>query len=275
MMDTVSPSQLSNVQRFFALTLCISWGLGLPAVLAKHGVLDGGVEAYVVLVGLGAFGPMIAAMVLARRESGGIRALFRLRGATPASPWLVFGAPFVSGGILVSGLLAYQVVGGEVDRWLYLPTEPERIVAMFVFSFGEEVGWRGYALPRLLPVAGPLAASAVIGLVWAVWHLMMLLVEGTPATAMVLMLPFFIAGSVVFTAAYAKSGGSLGVAILMHMGAHLNNANRALPDSVLPFAVQTAAFVAVAAVLVARDREWWLAPAPRVSRRAARHLGRR
>lgn len=39
-----------------------------------------------------------------------------------------------------------------------------------VFGFGEELGWRGYLLPKLMPL-GKKAAYILIGLIWAVWHL--------------------------------------------------------------------------------------------------------
>ncbi|WP_142860992.1 CPBP family intramembrane glutamic endopeptidase [Salinigranum halophilum] len=38
-----------------------------------------------------------------------------------------------------------------------------------VFAFGEEFGWRGYLLPKLLPL-GPRIAVGLVGLVWGVWH---------------------------------------------------------------------------------------------------------
>jgi len=42
---------------------------------------------------------------------------------------------------------------------------PECIVA-----FGEEYGWRGYLLPRLMPL-GEIKASLILGIIWALWHM--------------------------------------------------------------------------------------------------------
>ncbi len=39
-----------------------------------------------------------------------------------------------------------------------------------VFAFGEELGWRGYLLPKLLDITGPWTAYAVTGVVWGLWH---------------------------------------------------------------------------------------------------------
>ena len=39
----------------------------------------------------------------------------------------------------------------------------------FLFTFGEEFGWRGYLLPKLMPLGGR-KAMLLIGLIWGVWH---------------------------------------------------------------------------------------------------------
>jgi membrane protease YdiL (CAAX protease family) len=47
-----------------------------------------------------------------------------------------------------------------------------------VLGFGEELGWRGYLLPKLLPLGKP-RAYALLGLVWGLWHLPLVLVGFT------------------------------------------------------------------------------------------------
>jgi hypothetical protein len=38
-----------------------------------------------------------------------------------------------------------------------------------IFGFGEEFGWRGYLLPKLIPL-GKLKAYTIVGVIWGLWH---------------------------------------------------------------------------------------------------------
>jgi uncharacterized protein len=74
----------------------------------------------------------------------------------------------------VSGFLLGLVLGKPappappLQVWLSLPL---LLAALVIPAVLEEVGWRGYALPRLQRRVGPLMASLVIGVVWAGMHL--------------------------------------------------------------------------------------------------------
>lgn len=44
-----------------------------------------------------------------------------------------------------------------------------------LFGFGEELGWRGYLLPKLMPL-GKLKAYTMVGVIWGLWHAPLILV---------------------------------------------------------------------------------------------------
>jgi membrane protease YdiL (CAAX protease family) len=241
---------------YFVLAFAITWGLQLPAVLASRGVLPGPADRYMALVGLGAFGPMLAAMIAARIEGSGIRALFR-----PLLTWRVGGRWYLAalglpGGIFVIAAAAYNLLGHD-EQLLYPPNQAAFVAAAVVFPFGEEVGWRGFALPRLRDRYGPLVASAVLGVLWTLWHIPMLTLQGVSPLLYVVFVPFLIGGSVLFTWIYQHTRGSLLLAVLAHVGTHLNNPGHAMPGRSTPMVIHTAAYVILAVALVACDRRAW------------------
>jgi membrane protease YdiL (CAAX protease family) len=78
----------------------------------------------------------------------------------------------------------------------------------------EEIGWRGFALPRMLQSQRPLQASLVLGLIWFTWHLPLVLTDPTRPV-----LPFalsVVAFSVILTWLYLATAGSLLIAVLFH-----------------------------------------------------------
>jgi membrane protease YdiL (CAAX protease family) len=209
------------------------------------------------LVGLGGFGPMSAAMIVARFD-GGVGALLR-----PLGTWRVGAAWYLAalglpGGIFVVAAVGYNLFG-HAETLLYPPSEAAFVAALVVFSIGEEIGWRGFALPRLRVLFGPLVASAVIGVLWTAWHIPMLALQGVSPVLYLAFVPYMIGGSVLFTWIYEHTRGSLLLAVLAHAGAHLNNPGHALPGRAMPVVIHAAAYVVLAVVLVACDRRAWAA----------------
>lgn len=247
---------------FFVLAFAITWFLQLPAVLALHGVIAGPYERFMPLTGLGALGPTFAAILVARREPGGVRALFRQLLVWRVSPLWYAVALLISGVLFSGGMALYSLTGHDAGPWFYPPNEAPRIVALFFFPIGEEIGWRGFALPRLQARFGPIAASAILGTLWCAWHAMMFDLTGMSLAFLAALVPFFVAGSIVFTWIWNRTRGSLLVAILAHMGTHLDNSNRPLPGNVAPAIVHSVAFIACAIAVVALDRRAFREPLP-------------
>ena len=92
----------------------------------------------------------------------------------------------------VFGLLGYPLevssIPGRLVNFL-----PSAIILALIAGLGEEPGWRGFALPRLETRYAPVPATAVLGFVWAMWHLPLALVDPrfahgfTPALPQVLL----------------------------------------------------------------------------------------
>jgi membrane protease YdiL (CAAX protease family) len=51
---------------------------------------------------------------------------------------------------------------------------------LFIFAAAEEIGWRGFALPRLISSIGVFRAACALGVMWALWHLPLAFTDGNP-----------------------------------------------------------------------------------------------
>ncbi len=131
--------------------------------------------------------------------------------------------------IFVIGLGIYLILGGQAPSFMVFRQEihllPIWLLVMFLpFNgpIGEELGWRGYVLPRLQQNFGPFIASLLIGTVWGIWHLPSFFnsesVQGS--LGLLFFIPFVvgtIANSVIMTWLYNKTKASVLVAgIIWH-----------------------------------------------------------
>ena len=112
---------------------------------------------------------------------------------------------------------------------------------------GEELGWRGFALPRLLEGRNALSAAVVLGIIWGVWHLPAFLIAGTPQSNMSfpILLIGAVALSVLMTWAFNGTRGSVLVAILIHW-----TFNTCFDSTRMPLALFSAGVLVIAAVVV-------------------------
>ncbi|HVH95210.1 MAG TPA: CPBP family intramembrane glutamic endopeptidase, partial [Nocardioidaceae bacterium] len=122
---------------------------------------------------------------------------------------------------------------------------------------GEELGWRGFALPRLQARRSALTASLIVGAVWGTYHFPLFLL-GSPVRPFALFLPFALSCtimSIFYTWMYNGTGGSLLIAVLLHAATNLplTIVMGPLEEQVLPsYWIYVALLAVAAAGLIAR-----------------------
>ncbi len=138
---------------------------------------------------LGSWTPSLAAAIVVRATHGpeAVAKLFArlVRFKLPARWYL---ASLIPLGVVALAVLGYRLSGGAPEGsmpltfpvWFHL-----LVINLLTGPTGEEPGWRGFALPRLLERYSPLKAGLVLGLMWSFWHLVLWLVaSGYSGTAL-------------------------------------------------------------------------------------------
>jgi membrane protease YdiL (CAAX protease family) len=155
------------------------------------------------------------------------------------------------------------------DPWYLIPLA---IAFSTPFQAGEEIGWRGYALPRLAERFGLARASLLLGLIWACWHLPQFFIRegdsyGQPFLVFLLGVP---ALSVALAWLYARTNGSLLLTMLLH--AAWNNSKdivpASLPAAASPFGLNVSAVAWLTLTLLWVCAAYFLVHMPRTLTRA-------
>ncbi|MQA82784.1 MAG: CPBP family intramembrane metalloprotease [Streptosporangiales bacterium] len=218
------------VGTFFALAFLLTWAVWVPRAMVTAGVFDG--RPLLALGDVWTYGPAVAGLVTAILV-GGRRALretaSRLVRWRVGWHWyaiVVLTPPAFTA--IVIGVYAAFGRGGEIARPAVLRDGLLAALVFFVVvaltdGIGEETGWRGFALPRLLERHHPAFASLVLGVCWALWHLPLFWTESAvlyhrPFWLLLLELP---AVAVLYTWVFQRTGGSALLAVLFHASQNL------------------------------------------------------
>jgi uncharacterized protein len=251
--------RVRSLVAFWALAFLVSWGSGTVVAVSAQGSLVNGVHVgsgalplpfalAVVLLLVSAFGPAIAAVAVSAAEAGprGVRALLG-----QVLTWRA-GLGWYAAALLLPTLLTLLATtvwalatGVHPARWLQLPPTFQ-LLALPIGPWGEEIGWRGFAQPRLQAGLRWPLASVIVGVMWGAWHQWPLL---TPAAGSLdpaglgVFFVYIVSAAVLIGWAYNGAGRRLPLGWAGHAG--LNAAG----PSAAPFGLVAAVF-AVAAVAV-------------------------
>ena len=163
---------------FLGLTFLLSWSIWLPMALDHYTLLPVRLNITYVQVGrmLGTFGPAVSAILLALITGGGpgARALLGQLGR-----WRVGWGWFTAAALIYPALIfvvagLYRMLPGSGP----LPFQPVSVSSVMVTAviltltvMGEEIGWRGFALPHLQKRFPAVQSSLILGTIHTFWHL--------------------------------------------------------------------------------------------------------
>ena len=187
------------------------------------------------LLFLGVFAPSIVAIALTTRDGGSAATkalLGRIFKWDVGAGWFVFAIAYIPA-IKLTAALVHRILTGS---WPRFGTEPVYLMlaALLISTWvqaGEEIGWRGYALPRLTERFGLAQASVILGVIWATWHLPIFFfpVGDLLGQSFPMYLLQVTAISVTMAWLYWRTGGSLLLVMLFH--AAVNNLKDIVPSA--------------------------------------------
>ena len=215
-----NPLKRHPLVSFFILAYGIAW---IPLLFRNF-------PGHELLLGLASFSPAVAAIILISVNEGavGIKSLVsRLFLWRVPFKWYLIAllAPITMEllAILTLRILGELVTTLSLSDWLQIiPAQLPGLAVMLLFlvmnSAGEELGWRGYAMPALQARFGSVWASLILGLLWGLWHLPTFWIPGSSQYG--LPIPGYVLASIGFTFIYTcifnGSKGSVLLACLFH-----------------------------------------------------------
>jgi membrane protease YdiL (CAAX protease family) len=248
---------------FFVLTYSFSWLIWMPMVLANQ-------ESRLLLIA-GTFGPTSVALLLTGLNKGwnGLKELLRRLLIWRVNIFWYLFSFFATMLVVMASIGIHVAMGGAVPqfndpRQIYLVI-PVFAYVLFLSVLGEEIGWRGYVLPRLQHKYGALVASLIIGVMWGMWHLPEFLIENNfhRQIPFILFLLQDIALSIVLTWLYNSTKKSLLIVNLFHAAS--NTTIGVLPilpmdtgGDLRPLWIAVDLLWIVAAIIVIANKSAWL-----------------
>jgi membrane protease YdiL (CAAX protease family) len=217
---------------FFLVTFAFTWLAWRTTSADRSGLLGIGGPVFL----LGVFAPSLVAIALtalAEGRAGVGRLLARIGRWQVGASWYLLAIVYMAAIKLLAALI-HRVATGTWPRFGDTPW-PLMFGAILLSTWtqaGEEVGWRGYALPRLARHLGLGGASLLLGVIWALWHLPLFFMPGTDSVGQ--SFPIYLlhvtALSVAMAWLYWRTGGSLLLVMVMH--ASVNNTSGIVPAAV-------------------------------------------
>jgi membrane protease YdiL (CAAX protease family) len=267
-MNSIVPAWLkrNSLAIYFILAIALSWSIYIPLVAVRQGWTD--VHIPYSIHYLASLGPALAAIIITALTTGqaGLRELWgRICKWRVAWPYAAFAILSPVALFILAAVVMRTIQGAWPDLHLlgqvnYLPYLGWGVLPVWLatFGFGEEIGWRGFALPRLQKTISVQKATLILGLLWTLWHVPSFFYHETYVGMGWIMLPGFVfgvlCGAVLFTWLYNGTGGSVLMVAIWHALFDLLTASAAGRDFI---PIVTSAGVIVWALFIANINKPW------------------
>jgi membrane protease YdiL (CAAX protease family) len=217
-----------SLAAYFTLAIVFSWAIYIPLVFVRQGWTD--VQIPYSMHYFASFGPMLAAIIMTAVTGGkeGLHELWsRIVKWQVKWPYAAF-AVLSPVALFVLSALAMRIIEGEwpdlhlLGQANYLPYLGWAVLPIWLatFGFGEEIGWRGFALPHLQKTMSVARATLILGLFWFLWHVPSFFYHETYVGMGWILIPgMFVGvlfGAVLFTWLYNGTGGSILMVAIWH-----------------------------------------------------------
>ena len=249
-MNVSTTSKQNPIASYIMLTLGLSFAAMLLPIPRK--------SAFSTIAFIAVTFPTIAAVALVTlmegRRGAGTFLRRALRWRIPMEWYLV---ALVIGFTIHFGSSVLALVTGRISA-IEIPAPTAFFIAFFPLALLEEIGWRGFALRRLLDRRSPFVATLIVGIPWALLHFVLFVVfipEGSPIAEGLVVLVF----AFLLTWIFVRSGRNVLVAAVLHgaLNAFGFIVANIPPTEALWFVLASACLAVVA--LVAIDWRMWFA----------------
>ena len=194
------------IASYIVIAFASSWAMtGLLSISIMFGLLA-------------LFGPALGAIVVSWADGtiGELRSRIIDWREPPRAYVAAFGIPFA---VAAVALVAYVLLGNVAPG---LGTISAIEVLIFVLVIGEEIGWRGFLMPRLRGRMSLPAAGLVTGIVWTLWHLPIYLAPDQGLAAFAVFAWWVVPFAIVMGFVAERARYSVIVATVMHGSANIS-----------------------------------------------------
>jgi len=205
------------VVTYFVLVYALSWACWIPLAIAKTSASS---VPFLVVAAVGNAMPSLLGILLTALLSGttGLAELFGRLGRV-REPLTWYAAALLLVPALQLAAVAIPALLGAAT--ITIAFSSFTVLQSAASGLHEELGWRGFALPRMQARRPAFTASLLLGVLWGSWHLPVMIARGLPWTAAgLIQAVFFVllvtAWAVLFTWVYNNTNGSLFLMVLMH-----------------------------------------------------------